>query len=74
MVAVGLPSGPGAKSLLAMAIPAEKADKTAASAMDCQSTIAARGARDGHVARASIAGTGPDRTSAMTVNASADTL
>jgi hypothetical protein len=41
--------------------------------MACQSTTAARGARDGHVARASIAGTGPDRTSAVTVKASADT-
>jgi hypothetical protein len=73
-VDVGLPSGPGAKSLLAMAIPAEKAESTAASAMDCHSTIAARGARDGHFARASIAGTGPDRTSAMMEKASADTL
>jgi hypothetical protein len=57
-----------------MAIPAEKADRTAARAIDCHNTIAARGARAGHVARASIAGTGPDRTSAMTVKASADTL
>jgi hypothetical protein len=57
-----------------MAIPAEKADRTAASATDCQSTIAARGARDGHFARANIVGTGPDRTSAITVKASADTL
>jgi hypothetical protein len=42
--------------------------------MDCHSTIAARGARVGQVARASIAGTGPDRTSATMVKASADTL
>jgi hypothetical protein len=57
-----------------MAIPAENADSTAASAMDCHNTIDARGARAGQVARASIAGTGPDRTSARTVKASADTL
>ena len=57
-----------------MAIPAENAERTAASAMACHSTMAARGARDGHDARASIAGTGPDRTSATTVKASADTL
>jgi hypothetical protein len=74
MVAVGRPSGPGTKSRLAIAIPAENADNTAARAMDCHSTIAARGARIGHDARASIAGTGPDRTSATMVKASADTL
>jgi hypothetical protein len=55
-------------------MPAENADNTAARAMDCHSTIAARGARVGQVARASIAGTGPDRTSATMVKASADTL
>jgi hypothetical protein len=71
---VGLPSAPGVNSLLAMAIPAENADSAAASAIDCHNTMAARGARVGHVARASIAGTGPERTSAMTVKASADTL
>jgi hypothetical protein len=42
--------------------------------MDCHSTMAARGARIGQVARASIAGTGPDRSSATMVKASADTL
>ena len=57
-----------------MAIPAENAERTAASAIACHNTMAARGARDGHDARASIAGTGPDRTSATTVKASADTL
>jgi hypothetical protein len=74
MVAVGLPSAPGTKSRLAIAMPAENADNTAASAMACHSTIEARGARVGQVARASIAGTGPDRTSATMVKASADTL
>ena len=74
MPVVGLPSRPGANSLLAIAIPAENADSTAASAMACHNTMAARGARVGHDARASIAGTGPERTSAMTVKASADTL
>ena len=34
----------------------------------------ARGARNGQVARASIAGTGPDRSRATMVKASADTL
>jgi hypothetical protein len=57
-----------------MAIPAENAERTAASAMACHNTMAALGARDGHDASASIAGTGPDRTSAITVKASADTL
>jgi hypothetical protein len=56
-----------------MAIPAENADSTAANAMHCHNTIAARGALDGQAALASIAGTGPDRTSARTVKASADT-
>jgi hypothetical protein len=74
IVAVGRPSGPGANNLLAIAMPAENADKTAAKAIDCHSTTAARGARIGHVARASIAGTGPDRSSATMVKASADTL
>ena len=73
-VAVGRPSGPGTKSLLAMAMPALKADSTAASAMACHSTTAARGARRGHDARASNAGTGPIRSSATTEKASADTL
>ncbi len=73
MVAVGRPSGPGTNSRLAIAIPAEKAERTAASAIDCQSTIAARGARNGHAARASSAGTGPTRASATRVKASADT-
>jgi hypothetical protein len=36
--------------------------------------MAARGARIGHVARASTAGTGPDRSSETMVKASADTL
>ena len=57
-----------------MAIPAENAERTAASAMACHSTIAARGARIGQDARASIAGTGPDRSRATMVKASADTL
>ena len=43
-VVVGRPSGPGAKSLLATAMPALKADSTAAMAIDCHSTMAARGA------------------------------
>ena len=57
-----------------MAIPAEKNDSTAAIAMDCHSTIAALGARNGHDARASNAGTGPDSIRATMVKASADTL
>ena len=74
MVAVGRPSRPGTNSRLAIAMPALNAESTAASAMDCHSTIAARGARIGHVARASRAGTGPTRSSATMVKASADTL
>ncbi|SHU27899.1 Uncharacterised protein [Mycobacteroides abscessus subsp. abscessus] len=45
MVAVGWPSGPGTSSLLAMASPELNADNTAATAMACHSTMAARGAR-----------------------------
>ena len=57
-----------------MAMPALNADSTAASAIDCHSTMAARGARSGHDARANNAGTGPTRSSATTAKASADTL
>ena len=74
MVAVGLPSGPGTNSRLAIASPALKADSTAATAMDCHSTIAARGARSSYAARASRAGTGPTSNSATSAKASADTL
>ncbi len=74
MVAVGRPSGPGTNNRLAIAMPAENADNTAARAMDCHNTMAARGARIGQDARASVAGTGPDRSSATMVKASADTL
>jgi hypothetical protein len=42
MVAVGLPSGPGTNSRLAIASPALKADSTAATAMDCQHDRGAR--------------------------------
>ena len=74
MVAAGRPSGPGANSRLAMSMPALNAERTAARAMACHSTMAARGARIGHEARASRAGTGPTRSSATMVKASADTL
>ena len=73
-MAVGLPFRSGTNSRLAIAMPALKAERTAAKAMDCQSTTAARGARIGHEARASRAGTGPTRSSATMVKASADTL
>jgi hypothetical protein len=57
-----------------MAMPALNADSTAASAIACHSTTAARGARNGHDARANNAGTGPMSSSATTEKASADTL
>ena len=47
MLAVGRPSGPGMSSRVAIAMPALNADRTAASAMACHNTIAARGARSG---------------------------
>lgn len=60
-------------SLLAIAIPALNDDSTAARAIACHSTMAARGARSGHVARASRAGVGPASSTARMVKASADT-
>jgi hypothetical protein len=74
MLAVGRPSGPGISTRVAIAIPALNAEKTAASAMACHNTIAARGARIVHVARANRAGTGPTSSTARTVNTSADTV
>ncbi len=65
--------GPGRNNRLAIAIPALNADRTAATAIACQSTIAARGARSGHVARDSRAGTGPTSITARVVKASPDT-
>jgi hypothetical protein len=56
-----------------MAMPALKADRTAASTIDCHSTMAALGARNVQVARANTAGTGPIRNSATAEKASADT-
>ena len=53
--------------------PALNADRTAAAAIDRQSTTAARGARSSHEARASTAGTGPTNASASTAKVSADT-
>ena len=74
MLAVGRPSGPGMSTRVAIAIPALNAGKTAASATACHNTIAARGARNGHVARANRAGTGPTSSTARMVKTSADTL
>jgi hypothetical protein len=74
MLAVGRPSGPGISSRVAIPMPALNAEKTAASATACHNTIAARGARNGHVARASRAGIGPTSSTARMVKASADTL
>src|SRR6476646_10673208 len=71
---LGRPSGPSTKSRLAIAMPALNEESTAAPAVACHSTTVARGARIGHVARASSAGTGPISRSATTVKASADTL
>src|SRR3984893_4257410 len=73
IVAVGRPSGPPPNNRLAIAIPALNAESTAATATACHSTIAARGARAGHEARARISGTGPTRGSATRVKAGADT-
>ncbi|CNL08629.1 Uncharacterised protein [Mycobacterium tuberculosis] len=74
MLAVGRPSGPGMSTRVAIAMPALNAEKTAARATACHNTIAARGARSGHVARANRAGTGPTSSTARTVNTSADTV
>ncbi len=74
MLVVGRPSRPGISRRVAIAMPALNADRTAASATACQSTIAARGARSGQRARANIAGTGPVSSTARMVKASADTL
>ena len=50
MLAVGRPVGTGHRRMrLAIAMPALNAESTAARAMACHSTIAARGARSGHV-------------------------
>ena len=73
-LAVGRPSGPGISTRVAIAMPALNAESTAASAMACHNTIAARGARSGQLARASSAGTGPASSTARMVKASADTL
>ena len=73
-LAVGRPSAPGTNNRLAIAMPALNADSTAATAIACHNTIAARGARNGHVARASRAGTGPTSITARTVKASPDTF
>ena len=64
---------PGTKSPLARASLALKAYSTAAAATAFHSTIAARGARIGQDARASIDGTGPASAIARSVKASADT-
>src|SRR6202044_1048527 len=71
-LAVGRPSAPGTNNRLAIAMPALNAESTAATAIACQSTIAARGARSGHVARANRAGTGPTSITASTGKASPD--
>ena len=69
----GCPPGCRANRPLAIANPALNAESTAAAAIDCQRTIAARGARIGQSERANSRGTGPVRAIARTVKARADT-
>jgi hypothetical protein len=61
------------KSPLAIANPALNAESTAAAAIDCQRTIAARGARIGQADRASSSGTGPASAIARMAKVRADT-
>ncbi|SKZ94293.1 Uncharacterised protein [Mycobacteroides abscessus subsp. abscessus] len=57
--------------MAAIARPQLNADSTAASAIACQSVIAARGARIGHWARDNASGAGPTKTSVMMPKSSA---